>query len=67
MGHNNRRMEDSGANDDLNCEGPAREVLEKNISMWPKDHSCDILVKNCGCLLPLFPGPHHPQSALRLN
>ena len=25
---------------------PAQEVLEKNISKWPTDYSCDILTKN---------------------
>jgi hypothetical protein len=49
MGHPNRNMEDSGAEGDLNYGGWARKVSEKkkkNISMLPRDYSCDILVKN---------------------
>ena len=46
-------MEDSGAKSYLNCEGLAQEVSEeKNFSMLPRDHSCDILVI-FGCFLPL--------------
>jgi hypothetical protein len=37
-------MEDHGAKDDLNCGGLAQEVSEeKNVSLWPRDYSCDIL------------------------
>ena len=48
-------MEDIVAEDDLNCVSLALEVSEeKNFSMWPRDCSCDILVKNvtafCPCL-----------------
>lgn len=34
MGHPSRNKEDNNAEDDLNCEGPAQEVLEeKNVIM----------------------------------
>lgn len=36
-------MEDSGADGDSNCGGLAQGVSEKNIDMWPRDHSCDML------------------------
>ncbi|EGV99439.1 hypothetical protein I79_014613 [Cricetulus griseus] len=48
-------MEDNGADNDLWCLGLDQDVSEeKNFSMWPKNCSCDILVKNvvafCPCL-----------------
>ena len=47
MGHTSRSMKDSGAESDLNCRGPVQETSEeKNIIIWPKDLSDDILVKN---------------------
>ena len=54
MGHTSRSMKDSGAESDLNCRGPVQETSEeKNIIIWPKDLSDDILVKNvatfCSC------------------
>jgi hypothetical protein len=40
-------MEDFVTESDLNCEDLAQEIsMEKNVSMWPKDRFCDILVKN---------------------
>ena len=40
-------MEDFVSEGDLNCGRLALEVSEeKNINMWPRDCSCDILVKN---------------------
>ena len=30
---------------DLKCQNLAQEVSEKNFSMLPRNHSCDILVK----------------------
>lgn len=43
-GHTSRNMKDSGPEDDLNCDGLAQEVSEeKNVSLWPRDYSCDIL------------------------
>ena len=54
MGQSNRNIEDSGAEHDLNCGCPSKEVSEKNVSMWPRDWSCHILMKNaatfCLCL-----------------
>ena len=51
MGHPSRNMEDSGAENDLNCGGMAQEASEeKNFSMLPRD----LFVKFCeesGCLL----------------
>lgn len=46
-GHPCRNMENSGTEGDLNCWGPAQEVSEeKDISKYPRDHSCYILAKN---------------------
>ena len=57
MGHTNRNMVDSGAEDDLNLEHLAQE---KNVSMFPRGCSSDILVKNvnvfCPCLISLLEG-----------
>ena len=40
-------MKDSGAESDLNCRGPVQEISEeKNIIIWPKDLSDEMLVKN---------------------
>lgn len=40
-------MKDSGSENYLNCEGITQEVSqERNISMWPRVGSCNILVKN---------------------
>jgi len=41
MGHPNRNMENLNVEGDLNCEGQAQEVSEKNASIWPRD-CCDI-------------------------
>lgn len=54
MGYTSRGVVDSGAEGDLNCGVPAQDVAEaKTISMWPRDHSCDILAKKvaafCSC------------------
>ena len=49
-------MEDSGADCDLRNDGELTQEVseEKNFSMLPRDHSCDILVKKvaafCPCL-----------------
>lgn len=44
MGHPSRNKEDNRAEDDLNCGGPAQEVLEeKNVIMQTRDPSCNIL------------------------
>ena len=55
MGHSSWSMEDIGAGGDLNCGGlTQKDSEEKNVSMLPRDHSCDILVKKvaafCSCL-----------------
>lgn len=45
-------MEDSGgeSNGDHDC--PTQDVSEKNISTWPRDCSCDILLKNVTVFCP---------------
>ena len=44
MGHIRRTGEDGGAEGDWNGVGGEEVVLEKtNLSVWFKDHSCDIL------------------------
>ena len=47
-------MKDSGAESNLNCGGLlAQEVSEKkNFSMWPRDCSRDVLVKNVAAFCP---------------
>ena len=40
-------MEDGGAECDLNCRCLDQEVSEeKNVSLWPRDQACDILMKH---------------------
>jgi hypothetical protein len=40
-------MEDIGVESDLNFGGLAQVLSkEKNVNMWPREYSCDILVKN---------------------
>ena len=52
MDHHSRSM-GNGAECDVSCDSPAQEVLEgRNISKWPRDHSCDILTKNVTGLCP---------------
>ena len=54
MGHASRNIENSGSEEDLNCGGLAQEVsVEQNVSVWPRDCSCDILAKNVATFLPL--------------
>ena len=54
MGHTSRNLEDGGAGGDLNCGCLTQETSEKTISVWPRDHFRDILVKKvaafCPCL-----------------
>lgn len=46
-------MEDNGAEGYLNCGIIVQEVSEgKNISIWPRKHSCYILVKNVDAFCP---------------
>lgn len=50
-----RGMEDSGAEGNFNCGGLAQGVSEdKDISMWSRDPSCDILTAVCSCLSNTF-------------
>ena len=54
MGLPSRNMDDIGADGDLNPGGLDEEVSEeKNFSMLPSDHFCDILVKNVAAFLPI--------------
>ena len=43
MGHPSKNIDDSGAEGDLNCGDLAQAVTEDNVSMWPREGSCDIL------------------------
>ena len=53
MSHTIKNMSDSGAGVDLNCSHLAQEVSEeKNFSMLPRDHSCDVLVKTVAAVCP---------------
>lgn len=52
-GHINRSTEDSGVEGDVNRRGPAQEISdEKNIIMWPRGYSYNILVKNVATFCP---------------
>ena len=47
VGHPSRNMENFVAGGDLICGSLALEASEeKNFNMWPRECSCDILVKN---------------------
>lgn len=48
MGQSSRSMEDNDAWGYLNCEVPAPEDAEEDISMGPRKQSCDIMAKNIG-------------------
>ena len=41
----------------MNCGGLAQEVSEENFNMLPRDHSCEILVKNVAALCPCPKSP----------
>lgn len=46
MDYTSRSIEDN-AESNVEHDGPIEEVSErKNISKWPRDHSCNILAKN---------------------
>lgn len=46
-------IEDSGAEYDLNCGSLDQEISKKkNVSMRPRDLSCDILMKNEAAFCP---------------
>jgi hypothetical protein len=53
MGHTSRNMEKSVVEGDFNCGGLAQEVSEENFNMLPRNHSCNILVKNVTVFLTL--------------
>ena len=57
-------MEDSGAEGDLNFRDLAQEIPGKNICVWPRDHSCDILVRNVAALCPCLKS--QPEINLKL-
>ena len=52
MNYPNRNIEDKGGEGDLNWGDLAQEVSEENTSMWLRDHSCDILLKNVAAFCP---------------
>jgi hypothetical protein len=54
MDHPSRNMEDGRAEGDLNCGGLLTQKVseENNFSMWPRDCSCDVLVKNVVAFCP---------------
>lgn len=53
MEHTGRSMEDRGAEGDLKCGSLAQEVSEeRNVSMLPRNHSCDVLAKTVATLCP---------------
>ena len=58
MGHPSTNMEDGGAEGDLNCVILLAQAdsEEQNCGMWPKDCSCNSLVKNMA-FLPLSEEP----------
>ena len=45
-------MEDSDAKSYLNCWKFTQELSEKNVSMLPRNHSWDVLVKNVAAFCP---------------
>lgn len=38
-----------GVDNDLNCQGVAPVISDKYLCILPRNHSCDILVKNMTC------------------
>ena len=57
-------MGNSGADRNVGCDSPAQEVSErKNISKWPREHSCDILAKSVAVLCPCLKNP--PEAKLK--
>jgi hypothetical protein len=63
--HANKIIEDSGTESNRKYEYLAQEVSEENtISKYTRNHSCDILVKICGCFLPLFK-KHLPETKFK--
>ena len=44
MGFTRSSIKDSDAENNVDYDSPAQEVSEeKNVSLWPRDYSCDIL------------------------
>lgn len=47
MGHPKRNMEESGAGSNVDHDYPAQEASEENnVTKWPRNCSCDTLLKN---------------------
>ena len=57
-------MKDSGAANDLNCRDLTQDLSEKNVSLWPRDSSCDILMKN-GTSFSSCPKKNMPEAKLK--
>ena len=67
MGHSRINMEDSSTEGDFNCEGLAQEVSEEqNVSMLPRDCSCDTLVWNVASFCPLRSLPEAKVKRVKL-
>ena len=52
MGHTGRSTENRDAKSYLNCWGLIKEDSEKNFSVLPRNHSCDILVNEVATFCP---------------
>lgn len=62
IGYPRRSMEDGYTEGNVNYRGPAWKVSEgRNISLWPRDYSCDMLAKNVAAFGPVL------QISLRPN
>lgn len=44
-GHFSTNTEDNGVDNDLKCQELDQKISEKNFSIFPRNNSCDILVK----------------------
>ena len=67
MGQTSRSIEDSAVKSYLNYEGLAQDVSEEqNINIWPRDHSCDILVKKLAAFCPCLSLPETKVKSFRL-
>ena len=64
MGLTRRNMEGTYTENNEDYDTLAQEILEdKNISKWPRDHSCNILTMNVAAFCPC--PKHLPEAKLR--
>lgn len=54
MGHSSRNRKDNGTEHNVDYKEAWEISEEKNISKWPRDHSCNILVRNMTVFYVLF-------------